>query len=158
MSETTDESLSRRRLLAGAGAVVAAAAVTAACGSSSEPSGTGTTGSSTPPAGESPSPSETGGGAGESVAALADIPVGGGIVITARKVVLTQPAAGDVRAYTAVCPHQGCLVASVSDNVIVCPCHSSEFSAEDGSVLQGPATSGLSPVDVTVSGDQVTLA
>jgi nitrite reductase/ring-hydroxylating ferredoxin subunit len=154
MSETTDESLSRRRLLAGAGAVVAAAAVTAACGSSSEPSGTSTTGTSPD---ESPSPTG-GGGSGETVAALADIPVGGGVVITARKVVLTQPAAGDVRAYTAVCPHQGCLVASVSDNVIVCPCHSSEFSAEDGSVLQGPATSGLSPVDVTVSGDQVTLA
>jgi Rieske Fe-S protein len=89
---------------------------------------------------------------------VAEVPVGGGIILGERKIVLTQPAEGDLRAYSAVCPHQGCLVATVSDNVITCPCHNSQFSAEDGGVIQGPATSGLAPVGVSVSGDQVTLA
>ncbi len=154
MTDNIDEALPRRRLLAGAGVVVAAAAVTAACGSSDAPApeGSGTDASSS-------SPGDAGSGsAGEVVGALGDVPVGGGVVLKDRKIVLTQPAEGDLRAYTAVCTHQGCLVASVADNVITCPCHNSQFSAEDGGVIQGPAVTGLAPVNVSVSGDQITLA
>lgn len=66
------------------------------------------------------------------------------------KVVVTQPVEGEIKAFTAVCPHQGCLVNEVADNQIICPCHGSLFSAEDGAVIQGPATSGLAPVAVMV--------
>ncbi len=85
------------------------------------------------------------------------VAVGSGVVYDGPKVVVTQPAAGDVRGFTAVCPHQGCLVSEVVDNEILCPCHGSLFSAEDGAVLTGPATSGLAPVDVSVVDDQVVL-
>jgi Rieske Fe-S protein len=132
---------SRRRVLATSGVVVAAAAVTAACGSSSSSTGSGTGGSAEP--------------AG---AAKADVPVGGGVILEGRKVVITQPTAGTYKAFSAVCTHQGCVVSSVADGTINCACHGSAFSAADGSVTNGPAKSPLAPVNVTVAGDQITVA
>jgi Rieske Fe-S protein len=85
------------------------------------------------------------------------VAVGSGVVYDGPKVVVTQPAEGDVRGFTAVCPHQGCLVSEVTNNEILCPCHGSLFSAEDGAVITGPATSGLAPVDIAVVDDQVVL-
>jgi Rieske Fe-S protein len=60
-------------------------------------------------------------------------------------------------AFTAVCTHQGCLVASIADGMIVCPCHGSKFSIADGSVTGGPAPAPLAPQSITVSGDTITL-
>ena len=90
--------------------------------------------------------------------ATSDVPVGGGTILTDQKVVVTQPTAGEFKAFTAVCTHQGCLVASVADGVITCPCHGSTFSAADGAVISGPAPSPLAAVPVTVSGTQITIA
>ena len=39
------------------------------------------------------------------------------------------------------CPHQGCQVKKDGDKY-VCPCHNSQFKL-DGSLIQGPATTGL---------------
>ena len=47
---------------------------------------------------------------------------------------------------------------SSSDGEIPCPCHGSRFSLEDGSPVSGPATSALSPVEITVDGDSITEA
>lgn len=88
----------------------------------------------------------------------ADVPVGGGTVIESLKVVVTQPTEGDFKAFSAVCPHQGCTVASVADNTITCPCHGSEFDAATGAVKKGPATSGLEAKQVTVGSDGITVA
>ena len=85
------------------------------------------------------------------------MPVGGGVVLADHKVVVTQPTAGTYKAFNAVCPHQGCVVASVAANVITCPCHGSTFSASDGSVMGGPAPTGLASVPVTVSGSTLTV-
>ncbi len=101
-------------------------------------------------------PGEPGGG-GPALARLTDIPVGGGRVFPDRKVVVTQPAAGVIKAFSAVCTHQGCLVTGVEDGNIVCPCHGSAFKLADGSVAAGPAKQALPTVAVTVSGDTVTL-
>ncbi len=87
--------------------------------------------------------------------AAADVPVGGGVVVENAKVVVTQPAEGDFKAFSAVCTHQGCLVTDVADDTISCPCHGSQFSATDGSVKGGPASAPLPTVAVTVEGDQV---
>ncbi len=46
-----------------------------------------------------------------------------------------------VYAISTVCTHLGCIVKPV-DNGFDCPCHGSKF-AKDGSVLKGPAPSGL---------------
>ena len=83
--------------------------------------------------------------------------MGGGVILADQKVVVTQPAAGTFKAYTAVCPHRGSVVASVAAGVITCPCHGSTFSATDGAVMGGPAPTGLASVPVTVSGSTVTL-
>ena len=42
-----------------------------------------------------------------------EIPVGGGKIFADSKTVVTQPTAGTFKAFDAVCPHQGCTVASV---------------------------------------------
>ena len=138
---TDSVSLSRRGILA-SGCVLAGAGVLAACGSSDGPS------ASSPSASTGSTDGSASGG--EVLATVAAIPVGGGSVFDGPKVVVTQPVEGEIKAFTAVCPHQGCLVNEVVDNQIICPCHGSLFSAEDGAVIQGPATSGLAPVAVTV--------
>lgn len=93
------------------------------------------------------------------VAQTSDVPLEGGkIVSDDGGTVITHPSADTYNAFTATCTHQGCTVASVSDNQITCPCHGSIFSAQDGSVIQGPATEPLASKPVIVSGDQIYLA
>jgi Rieske Fe-S protein len=86
----------------------------------------------------------------------ADVPVGGGVILDESKIVVVQPSEGVIAAYTAVCPHQGCLVSSVADNEIICACHDSRFSSTDGSVISGPAQQGLAEAAVSVDGDSIT--
>lgn len=92
-----------------------------------------------------------------------EVPVGGGVVIARRQVVITQPTPGDFKAFTAICTHQGCTVNEVSDT-INCPCHHSKFSIEDGSNVVGPggrpagSLGPLAPIKVRVDGDQISLA
>jgi Rieske Fe-S protein len=149
--------LDRRRLLGSVAALGVAAPLLAACGSDDEPSGSSTPASSSSSSSASDTPTEEpqGSGGGQELVATADVPVGGGVVLDDTKLVVTQPTEGDFKCFTAVCTHQGCLVGSVEDNVITCPCHGSQYSAEDGTVVTGPATGNLTPVDVTVKGGQI---
>ena len=137
--------VSRRGVMRGAAVGGLALPVLAACGGGGSASG-GTSGGA------------SGGGASGDLAATADIPSGGGTVFPEQKVVVTQPADGEFKAFTAVCTHQGCIVASVADGTINCDCHGSKFSIEDGSVENGPATSPLEEVEITVKGGEITLA
>ncbi|MBA3620565.1 MAG: Rieske (2Fe-2S) protein, partial [Acidothermales bacterium] len=73
------------------------------------------------------------------------------------KVVVTQPEAGTFMAFTAVCTHQGCIVASVADGTITCDCHGSQYDAATGEVTRGPATAGLAEQAITVEGNQILL-
>jgi Rieske Fe-S protein len=88
-----------------------------------------------------------------------DVPVNGGVVYPDQKIVVTQPAQGEFKGFSAVCTHQGCVVNDVSAGAINCNCHGSRF-ALDGSVTTGPATKPLPPVEVSVNdnGDLVTGA
>lgn len=86
------------------------------------------------------------------------MPVGGGAVLKEAKVVVTQPKAGEFKAFTAICTHKQCTVSKVADGTIDCPCHGSKFSAVDGSVVQGPADQPLAPKTVTLAGDTLTVA
>lgn len=143
--------INRRRALAGSAAVAVGAPLLAACGDDSAATATDTATSGG--SGDS-SPS----GAGGALATAADVPVGGCFVASAAKVVVTQPTAGDFKAFSAVCTHQGCLVQTSSEGDIPCPCHGSKFSLEDGSPVSGPATAALAPVEITVDGDTITQA
>ena len=79
------------------------------------------------------------------------VPVGGGMVFTDAKVVVTQPAKGEYKAFSAVCTHVGCLCNQVANGTINCPCHGSKFKITDGSVVAGPAPSPLPSVPITVT-------
>ncbi|MFD0209239.1 Rieske (2Fe-2S) protein [Streptomyces hirsutus] len=153
----------RRTVVAAAGAAGLAVALTA-CGGSEDSSGSSAgstaTGGSTDnnEASGNGSDGESNAPAGAALASTADIPEGGGKVFADSKVVVTQPTAGEFKAFSATCTHQGCAVKSVADGVINCPCHNSNFSIADGSVQSGPATKPLSAMEITVSGDSITLA
>ena len=140
-----------RRTVLQVSGVLAVGGVLAACGggAGSEPSGAAA-GAASEAAGAS--------GEGAAIALVGDVPVGGGVVNDGVAIVVTQPSDGSIKAFTAVCPHQGCLVSEVVDNEIICPCHDSRFSAVDGAVLQGPATEGLAAASVVVQGDSIVLA
>jgi Rieske Fe-S protein len=72
-----------------------------------------------------------------------EIPVGGGQIFDAERVVVTQPARGRYRAFSAVCTHVGCLLNQVADGTIDCPCHGSRFRVANGAVVTGPAPRAL---------------
>jgi len=131
--------VSRRESLAVAGLAVAGTAGLAACGDS---------------AGDAVSSvaSSAASAASDAIKA-AEIPVGGGKVFERLKVVVTQPTAGDYKAFTAVCTHQKCTVKEVANGVITCPCHGSQFDAATGAVKKGPATEPLAAKKVTVGPD-----
>lgn len=105
----------------------------------------------------SSSSSDTAAG-GSVLAKTSDIPEGGGKIFKDSGVVVTQPTAGEFKAFSSKCTHQGCAVTGITDGVITCPCHKSEFSVADGSVKKGPATQPLPEEKITVSGDSITLA
>jgi len=140
-----------RRSVLQAGGALAAGGVLAAC------SGGTTAGPAGPQPAAAGQVTTVASGAPGTLAAVADVPVGSGVIFADPAVVVTQPTAGDLRCFSAVCTHQGCLVGSVADNQIVCPCHGSVFSAEDGSVLTGPAFAPLPKRAVHVADGMVVL-
>ena len=157
---------SRRTVLACAGA--ACAATLAGCstynsnsGGVDAPQGTQSTESSSAPAAAGGGGSGGSGGGGGGAAVLAktsDVPVGGGTILTDKKIVITQPQSGTFHAFTAVCTHAGCTVGSVSSGTINCPCHGSRFNISNGSVVNGPASSPLAPVNIKVQGTSIVQA
>jgi len=94
---------------------------------------------------------------GTVLGAASDVPVGGGAIYTAAKVVVTQPASGQYKAFSAVCTHVGCLVNKVTSGTIDCPCHGSEFKITNGAVVAGPAPSPLPARQIKIVDDQVIL-
>ncbi len=95
--------------------------------------------------------------AGAVVAAVADVPVGGGIVLAAQDLVVTQPVAGTFKGFSATCTHQGCRVNEVADGTINCPCHGSRFAVVDGAPTAGPAKKPLPEKAVEVRGSAVVM-
>ncbi|WP_017241507.1 Rieske (2Fe-2S) protein [Streptomyces sp. SS] len=129
--------VARRTVVAAAGSAGLAAAL-AACGSGADDKNTAPEG-------------------GGTLARTGDIPVGGGKVLADKGVVITQPKAGEFKAFSSKCTHAGCAVGSVQDGVIVCPCHQSKFDASDGSVKSGPATASLPPTPIQVVGEEISF-
>lgn len=125
--------------------------------SASAPSSSSAGGASSSGSAGSSSSSASGAG-GNALAQVSDIPVGGGKILADKQIVLTQPTAGDIKAFSAVCTHQGCTVASIDNSLITCPCHGSQYKITDGSVVAGPAPRPLAPQRVKVENGQVMLA
>jgi Rieske Fe-S protein len=87
---------------------------------------------------------------GAVLGAAREIPVGGGTIFTAARVVVTQPARGQYRAFSAVCTHVGCILNQVTGRTIDCPCHGSKFSITSGAVVAGPAPTPLPKKQVEI--------
>ncbi|WP_393055241.1 Rieske (2Fe-2S) protein [Streptomyces sp. LN549] len=147
-SQDHEVRIGRRAVVTAAGAVSVAAVLTA-CGGSDESAGSGVV-----------KQADDGGdgGGGPVLAKTADIPEGGGKVFAEQGVVVTQPAAGEFKAFSSKCTHMGCAVSSVSDGAINCPCHGSKFDVATGAVTAGPATAPLPAAAITVEGDSISLA
>ncbi|WP_402468032.1 QcrA and Rieske domain-containing protein [Isoptericola aurantiacus] len=139
---------SRRQILRGAGlatGVVVGGGVLVACSDPVDPSGA--------------VDDVTTSGAGETVVALADVPVGGAVSaeVAGTPVLVTQPTEGEVHVFSAICTHQGCTVAPAGD-LLECPCHQSVFSLTDASVQAGPAPEPLGEIAVEVVDGDVVVA
>jgi cytochrome b6-f complex iron-sulfur subunit len=92
------------------------------------------------------------------VASLAEVQAAGGLVVPAdgQPVILTYSRNTNVKAFSAICTHLGCVVRWQSAaGYIECPCHDGRFNPQTGAVISGPPPTGLTPRDVVVDGDDV---
>lgn len=132
--------LSRRTVLVAGIAVAGTAGLAAIAGCSAKSSSASTPRSSGP----------------EVLATVASIPVGDAVSATldGKPILISQPTAGDIVAFTAICTHQGCTVAPAGKE-FHCPCHGSVYNAATGAVIQGPAPKPLAAIPVKVAGGNV---
>ncbi len=88
---------------------------------------------------------------------VADVPVGGGLIVESTRFVVTQPKEGEFHAFDRTCPHSQCPVSEVNGQGIICNCHGSMFDLTDGHALRGPATEGLKPASIAQDGDELKI-
>jgi Rieske Fe-S protein len=143
---------SRRTMMCGV-LGVSAAGVLAACSSGPDDSAGTDAGTADEGDGSADGGDSGDGSASDALAKVSDIPVGGGIA--AGGMVLVQPEEGKVLAFDGACPHKGTQLPAPQDGTITCPSHGSQFKAEDGSLQNGPATTGLTEVKLTVKDGEV---
>lgn len=134
---------SRRSLLA-ACSVLGGGAVLTACATSSRPT--------EPTEGQRAEAIPEAVGAGSTVMAASELPIGSqhSVKITDQAtgseptVLLYRSSQEEVLAYSNQCPHQGCAVNPAPETEeFHCPCHGSRFAPLEGTVLAGPARTGL---------------
>jgi Rieske Fe-S protein len=89
----------------------------------------------------------------------ADIaPETGKVVAMGSSPVLVINSGTDVRAFSAVCTHLGCIVEyDTTARVIICPCHDGRFNPASGAVVSGPPPAPLKPITVKLEKDQIFL-
>jgi len=154
---STEGVLSRRVVVRGAALGGLSLPLLAACGGGEESGGSASDPSTSSDAGSPSASGSSGAAAAGMTVAASDVPVGGGAIFPDEKLVVTQPAKGDFKAFSAVCTHQGCAVAEVTDGEIVCNCHGSHFSIDTGEPVAGPAKAPLGGKKVTVKGGRITV-
>jgi Rieske Fe-S protein len=132
--------LSRRSVLVGGIVVAGTAGLAAVAGCSAKSSAAATPSSSGP----------------DVLATVASIPVGNAVSATldGKPILISQPTAGTIVAFTAICTHQGCTVAPAGKE-FHCPCHGSVYNAATGAVITGPAPAPLASIPVKVDAGNV---
>jgi glycine/D-amino acid oxidase-like deaminating enzyme/nitrite reductase/ring-hydroxylating ferredoxin subunit len=74
---------------------------------------------------------------------------GGIMAVGLKKVAMYKDATGTLHAYSAVCPHLGCIVQwNGEEKSFDCPCHGSRFTCE-GKVINGPASTDLKKIAIS---------
>jgi cytochrome b6-f complex iron-sulfur subunit len=152
-TEPTDNR-SRRDVLCGLMVALLAPGALVACGDSNSSGSSGST-----PGGSSGTGAAS--GTGTKLAALSDVPQGGGLVVDkpgGGKLVLTRASGDVVKAFNASCKHKGTIVNAPQAGIITCPAHGSQYDAATGALKKGPATAGLDPVSVKVDGTNIVMA
>ncbi len=147
-----DKPLSRRKVVASIGAISVTGLI-GACSTTEEEIAVEQPAIETSPETSAPAEGETASSNG--LISVSEVPVGGAVILSEEKVVITQPTPGEINAFSTTCTHQGCPVSQVSESGIICACHNSVFSTIDGSVISGPAGRALDPIEVSIQGDQV---
>ncbi|MFD9379269.1 Rieske (2Fe-2S) protein [Streptomyces sp. NPDC059999] len=139
---SASQSAARRTVLKGAAALAGAAGagVTLAACSTGTDSG-----------GRSPAvPTEP-----VELGSASEVPVGGATLFRERKLVVSCPAEGQYKAFSAQCTHAGCVLDKIVEGEGNCPCHGSRFDVATGKVLRGPASAPLPSVPVKVEGGRL---
>ena len=143
---------------ASTGSADTTAATTSAAGTTAaETTAAETTAAETTAAATAAAPPAT----GTTIAALADVPVGGGILTKdkdGQPIIVAQPTAGAAVAFSAICTHQQCTVNPPQGDSILCMCHGSMFQTTTGAVTKAPARSPLPSVTVNVADGNVVQA
>ncbi len=139
----------RRTVVVGAGAAAAAAAATAILAAASAGLGRAIGGVKT----SKPPTQLTTTTTTAAIGSASQVAVGGSAAFTIPSSqepgIVLQPTAGNFVAYNAACPHAGCTVSYYKSNdALVCPCHTSIFKVSDGSLVSGPAPTGLATLNV----------
>ncbi|WP_256105802.1 Rieske (2Fe-2S) protein [Streptomyces sp. ODS05-4] len=83
------------------------------------------------------------------------VPVGGARLYREQRLVVSCPAKGSYKAFSAQCTHAGCVLDKVEENEGNCPCHGSRFDVTTGQAVKGPATAPLPEVPVRVEGGRL---
>jgi arsenite oxidase small subunit len=155
------EKISREKFvrLAGTVGVGVAAASISACGSSSgsESGGSGDSGSDGEKSAAKTTSEKSGSSGGSGIAAESDVKPGSAAKFKdgGEDAVLVHLENGDFVAYSAICTHQGCVVA-FKDGQLACPCHGSVFDPSNGGeVVTGPANQPLPEIAVKVQDGNV---
>ncbi|MFH7596262.1 Rieske (2Fe-2S) protein [Streptomyces racemochromogenes] len=125
----------RRTVLKGAAALAGAVGAGAALTACSTEGGSGAGGPAVPK-----EPVELG--------AATEVPVGGSKLFREHKLVVSCPAEGQYKAFSATCTHAGCVLDKIDKGEGNCPCHGSRFDVTTGKVLRGPASDPLPAVPV----------
>ena len=147
-----EKPLSRRKVVASIGAISVTGLI-GACSTAEEETAVEQPATETSP--EASAPAESEAASSNGLISVSEVPVGGAVILSEEKVVITQPTPGEINAFSTTCTHQGCPVSQVSESGIICACHNSVFSTIDGSVISGPAGRALDPIEVSIQGDQV---
>jgi Rieske Fe-S protein len=165
------QQMSRRHLLTlvtVGGGVVAASALLAACGGDqtatySSSSTTASQGTTQAAATQAPAATQAATQAskpmGAIVAHVGDVPVNSAKTFSLANQknpgVLVRLSDQKFVAFDSTCTHEQCSVAyNASSKLLECPCHGAAFDpAKNAAVVQGPAQTPLTPVNITVNSD-----
>ncbi|MEU4495182.1 Rieske (2Fe-2S) protein [Streptomyces sp. NPDC023998] len=80
------------------------------------------------------------------------VPVGGAKLYREQRLVVSCPAEGQYKAFSAQCTHAGCVLDKLEGTEGNCPCHGSRFDVTTGKAVRGPATVPLPEVPITAEG------
>jgi Rieske Fe-S protein len=148
MSSQIEVCVNRRRIMAAVPGLILLPTVISACSSEAQPAAHIVNGQPVVP-----------GAAGSSVQVpQSQVPVGSAMVTPGSPpYVVAQPSAGQFVAFSAACTHRGVTVHAGDGTTLVCPAHGSQFNADTGAVLKGPAARPLEAVKVTAADGVLTV-